>query len=149
MPEYTFKEESVEVSDYRAFFDSKVLRVWHLDNKEKTFTIEKVARLTSSGRDGETKRQPVIRFKGIPLPFALNKTNGATIEQLYGRNPKDWIGKRVTLFPTTTQVGRNTMDCIRVKNKAPAASPGKPEDTVTASPPPEDFAPANPDDDGR
>lgn len=147
MAEYTFKEESVEVSDYRAFFDSKVLRVWHLDGKSKTFTIEKVARLTSSDRSGETKRQPVIRFKNIPLPFALNKTNGATIEQLYGRNPKDWIGKKLTLYPTTTQVGRNTVDCIRCKK--PPEQNGKPDDAVNAAPPPEDFAPANPDDDGR
>lgn len=136
MAEFAFKEDDMNVSDYRAFFDSKVLRVWHLDSKEKTFTIEKVSRLTTTDRGGETKRQPLLRFKGIPLPFALNRTNGATIETLYGKDPKAWVGKRVTLFPTTTQVGRNTVDCIRLKNRVPPASGGKPDDVPTGDPEP-------------
>jgi|SRR5687768_8131690 len=118
MAEFSFQEDEMPVTDYRAFFDSRVLRVWHLDGKDKTFTIEKVTRLTTIMK-GEEKKQPLIRFKGVPLPFALNKTNGATVEQLYGRNPKAWIGKRLTLYPTQTQVGRNTVDCIRVRNQAP------------------------------
>jgi hypothetical protein len=127
MPEFSFQEDEMPVTDYRAFFDSRVLRVWHLDGKDKTFTIEKVTRLTTVMK-GEEKKQPLIRFKGVPLPFALNKTNGATVEQLYGRNPKNWVGKRLTLYPTQTQVGRNTVDCIRVRNQAPT-SKGQPEPT--------------------
>lgn len=127
MPKYEFTEEDApeEATDYRAFFDSKVLRVWHLAGAEKTLTIEKVKVLTTE-MSGEKKKQPELCFKGIKLPFALNKTNAATIAQLYGNAPRDWIGKRVTLYPTTTQFGRNTVDCVRVKPEKPKGkSPAK------------------------
>lgn len=122
MAKYEFTEEEAPkaVTDYRAYFDSKVLRVWHLTGAEKTFTIENVKLLTTE-MSGEKKKQPLVYFKGIKLPLALNKTNAATIAQLYGNAPRDWLGKRVTLYPTTTQFGRNTVDCVRVKPEKPAA----------------------------
>ena len=115
---FTFQEDDLESDDVRAFFDSRVLRVWHLEGKPKTFTIEKYTRLTTSQK-GEVKRQGLIRFRGVALPFALNSTNKDTIIALYGTSKKGWLGKRITLYPTTTKAFGKMQDCIRVKNEVP------------------------------
>lgn len=124
------REESVEANDYRAYFDSSVFRVWHLAGKERVYRITKVTALTTEIVDRgvrKVKRQPrleLVTKKGtvVPLPLLLNKTNAATIAQMYGKSPADWVGKFVTLYPATTEVGGEMHDCIRVRNSIPAAT---------------------------
>ncbi len=115
--------EEFEADDIRAFYDSNVFRVWHLCGKERTFRITKVARITDSFR-GEVTQKALLyledRHGPVDLPFALNVTNRETIKGLYGKRPKDWVGRLITLFPTTTEVGTETKDCIRVRNYDPA-----------------------------
>jgi len=142
------REEDIGASDYRAFFDSSVLRVWHLDGKERVFRIGEVRRLTAEigvGGKREVKRQPLLRLQNnkgqdVPLPLALNKTNAKTIAGLYGNDPRKWVGRLVALYPTTTEVGGRTEDCIRIRNEDPAkrARKGKAADkaaTGTAAAP--------------
>lgn len=122
------REEDIGASDYRAFFDSSVLRVWHLDGKERVYRISEVRRLTAEigvGGKREVKRQPLLRLQNnkgqdVPLPLALNKTNAKTIAGLYGNDPRKWVGRLVALYPTTTEVGGRTEDCIRIRNEDPA-----------------------------
>ncbi len=121
------REEDLGATDWRAYFDSSCVRVWHLTGKERTFKIGKVTRLTSemvSGGKREIKKQPkleLVNAKGetLPLPLLLNKTNAKTIARLYGNNPSAWTGKMITLIPSTTSVGGEDVDCIRVKNEVP------------------------------
>jgi len=121
------REEDLGATDWRAYFDSSCLRVWHLTGKERTFRIAKVTRLTSelvNGGKREIKKQPRLELqdsKGqkVPLPLLLNKTNAKTIARLYGNNPAAWIGKLITLFPSQTSVGGEDVDCIRVRNEVP------------------------------
>lgn len=121
------REEDLGTTDWRAYFDSSCLRVWHLAGKERTFKIGKVTRLTSemvNGGKREIKKQPKLELldsKGQPLhlPLLLNKTNAKTIARLYGNNPAAWAGKLITLFPATTSVGGEDVDCIRVRNEVP------------------------------
>ena len=40
-------DEDLKSNDWRAYFDSSCLRVWHLTGKDRTFKITKVTRLTS------------------------------------------------------------------------------------------------------
>lgn len=119
MPELKWEEDDPKTDDIRALFDSRCLRVWHLENRAKTFTIERTARLTSAGKDGKEKKQALVYFSGVPLPLALNATNRDTIAQLYGTSRKGWPGKRLTLYPTTTKAFGKTQDCIRIKNEVP------------------------------
>lgn len=121
------REEDLGATDWRAYFDSSCLRVWHLTGKERTFRIAKVTRLTSelvNAGKREIKKQPRLELedskgKKVPLPLLLNKTNAKTIARLYGNNPTAWIGKLITLFPSQTSVGGEDVDCIRVRNEAP------------------------------
>ena len=125
------REEPVEANDYRAYFDSSVFRVWHLQGKQRVYRITRVTALTSEIVDRGVRkvtRQPKLELatqKGTPvsLPLLLNKTNAKTIAQLYGKSPTDWVGKFVALYPTTTEVGGEMQDCIRVRNEIPALKP--------------------------
>jgi hypothetical protein len=121
------RDEDLGATDWRAYFDSSCFRVWHLGGKERTFKIGKVTRLTSemvNGGKREIKKQPKLELldsKGnpLPLPLLLNKTNAKTIARLYGNNPSAWTGKLITLFPATTSVGGEDVDCIRIRNETP------------------------------
>lgn len=122
-------EEDYDAHDYRAFFDSDILRVWHLEGREKTFKIARVTRFTGETVDQQTKkrkvqRQPSLRLetrtgKPLALPLLLNKTNAKTIAQLYGKRPSQWVGRWITLYPTTTEAFGKTEDCIRIRNYDP------------------------------
>lgn len=60
------------------------------------------------------------RGKGKPHKFVLNKTNAQTIAKVLGSpETDDWRGKRITLYPTTCQAFGETVDCVRVRDKAP------------------------------
>lgn len=150
-----FEEKELgDAKHWRSLFDSRVLRYWHLPDRDITLTIEKVSALESRiGR--ESKKQLMIRFKGASLPFAMNATNCTTIEQLYGADPHDWAGKRITLYVTTTEMAGKTVSCIRIRPSRPKGKPGprdaqepEPELNESAAPPAESSAP-NPDEDGR
>lgn len=133
MGKFEAKDEDIQNSDWRAYFDSSCLRVWHLTGKDRTFKIVRVTRLTSemvSGNKREVKKQPKLELadgqgRPLPLPLLLNKTNAKTIAQMYGNNPGQWVGKLITLFPSTTSVGGEEKDCIRVRPKVPSAKRGR------------------------
>lgn len=77
----------------------------------------------------QKKRKAVVNFDRCK-PLVLNRTNEGTIVKLHGSNARDWAGKRITLYPTTTTFGKERMDCIRIREQAPAATgpgPAKPQ----------------------
>jgi hypothetical protein len=137
--------EDFEADDIRAFYDSSVLRVWHLGGKPKTYRIHKVQRITTEFRSETSQRAAltlVDRDGVVQLPMVLNPTNRNTIQQLYGTKPSAWVGQCITLYPTTTEMAGKTVDCIRVRPTVPgkAASAPKNKQGVTvarpAAPPP-------------
>ena len=145
--------EDYDAPDYRAFFDSEILRVWHLEGREKTLRIvavkrfvgEKPARPGEKKKPGppETQRQPMLLLatvggKRIDLPLLLNKTNAKTIAQLYGNRPTAWAGKLITLYPTTTEAFGKTEDCIRIRNEEPRRAAPAQQRPSAAAPAPED-----------
>lgn len=111
------------MADYRTMFDSDWVRAWDLGGKAVTVTIVKVeAGVLDNVKAKKKDKKPIVFFKGASKPLALNKTNAKTIAQLYGNDTREWIGKAVTIFPTTTQFGNDVVDCIRIK---PAVPKGK------------------------
>ncbi len=107
------------MADYRSFFDSVHLFAFHLQNKSAVVEIVKVEQGTLTGKDGKADRKPLVHFRGKQKPLALNRTNAATIAGMYGKETKAWVGKRVELYPTTTQAFGATHDCIRIRPKPP------------------------------
>ncbi len=116
--------------DYRRMFDDKEhLYAYDLEGREVTIQIEKVSAGELMGEKGRKSKKPMIKFVGKDKKLAVNKTNGKTIAKLYGKDTDDWAGKWITIYPTTTEFGGETMDCIRVKPIEPRArtsgAPGK------------------------
>jgi len=86
----------------------------------------------------------MVYFKGREKGLALNITNVKTVGSMYGFVAADWVGKRITIYPTTTTFGSATVDCIRVKVGVPGAkaqdAPPDPPPAPTEGDPPFDDA---------
>jgi hypothetical protein len=118
------------MADVRLLFPADYLSAAWLKERDVTFTISGVQRDELKTEKGSEKC-PVIRFAeldakrakdedDVPFKWVLNKTNANTIASLYGYETDEWIGKRVTLYPTTCVAWKKTVDCIRVRPKVPA-----------------------------
>jgi hypothetical protein len=67
-------------------------------------------------------QQEIVKTKG----FVLNGTNWDAIEALHGGDSDGWLGKEITIYPTTTRFQGKTVPCLRVDDR-PQETPAKPE----------------------
>lgn len=108
--------------DVRKLYDKDYIYDYDLEGRDITVTIERVAGGTLVGTGGKSNKKPVVFFKGTEKGLALNITNARVIAGLYGGfESAAWIGKRITLYPTTTTFGAQTVGCIRIRNVIPKA----------------------------
>ena len=117
--------------DARLLYPNEYLYAADLKGKDKTLTISRFSVEDLHVAGSKTEPKPVLYFAEIEqahkdgkLPFNLklviNKTNTKQMIKLLGTETDNWIGKKITLYPTTTKFGRDTVDCIRIRNKVPA-----------------------------
>lgn len=127
------------MSDYRTMFDSKYLGAWDLPaGKDVTVTIVSVAAETVRNAANKEARKPVLMFQGKNKGLLLNKTNAKTVAAMYGTDTTKWAQKRISLYATTTMMGPERVDCIRVRPSVPSAKTASaPPD---AGPTPEEIA---------
>lgn len=112
---------------FRSMFHSDYVGSWELPKgKDIVVTITRVeaGELNRPG-SRDKKLAPILHFDGKKKGMVLNKTNALTIETIYGPETDDWIGKRIAIYCTTTQFGRQTVDCIRVRDRVPSSSAKK------------------------
>lgn len=143
MDDFVFEEKELPTNapdHWRAFFDSRCLRHWHLGGKEMTFQITAVKLLRSKIR-GQEKKQLCLHFRTSDLPLVLNVTNASTIAQLYGNKPQEWVGKRITLYTAVVQGFGKETEAIRVRPRKPEA-PKRARGPQT--PPPAEDPPSEP-----
>ncbi len=89
--------------------------------KDVTLTIAGVKMETLTLTGGRKEEKPVITFEGTEKKLVMNVTNASIIASIYKTPETDeWIGKRITLYPTTTQFGPDTVECIRIRSRVPA-----------------------------
>lgn len=116
------------MAHYKSMYDdSEFLYAHDLQGKDWTMKIVRCTAGEVTGDKGRKSKKPVLCFEGATKKLALNKSNGKTIARLYGNDTDKWAGQLVTLFPTTTEFGGETVDCIRIRPtvpKAPAAKGG-------------------------
>jgi hypothetical protein len=105
--------------DYRTMFDSEYLGAWDLP-RDATVTIAGVKAGQLVGQQGRKAKKPILTFVGKVKGMAANKTNCRIIAAMYGTNTREWVGKRITLYATTTEFGGETVECIRVRPQVPA-----------------------------
>lgn len=115
----------------KLLFASDYLSAVEFKGRDVTLTISSIKFETLVMEGGIKKISPVVCFERTSKKFVLNKTNQGTIADLHGTAAEHWVGKTVTLYPTKTKFGRETKDCIRVRDTRPKGppteSPGFPE----------------------
>jgi hypothetical protein len=107
------------VPHFQSMFDREYIGVWDLEGKDRTLVMEKVHAGTLTAQGNRKSKKPIVFFRGAEKGFPLNKTNAKTIAALYGTDTDNWIGKPITIYPTTTTFGSDTVDCIRVRPQIP------------------------------
>jgi hypothetical protein len=99
---------------YSEMYPGRFLKADMLKGQKVTVTIIQIMGEDLIGENNKTKSEWVVKIKERPLQLVLNKTNGFCLYRMFGSDPHSWIDKRVTIYPTTTKFGRETLDCIRV-----------------------------------
>lgn len=108
--------------------------------KDVTLTITAIAREDLVMQGGIKDNKPVFRFSETDKKFICNKTNASSIASMYGDKAEEWVGKRITFYPTMIGVGKEMKACIRVREVVPTSTEStksengdngqaKPEDT--------------------
>ena len=113
--------------NYNELFPSNFIAASDLAGRDVPLVVAAIKR-EEVGTDKELRG--VLYFVGAKKGMVLNRTNGKRIAALYGDNTDAWIGKPVTLYPSETEFGGETVPCIRVRKEPPAAVAVQP-----ASPP--------------
>jgi hypothetical protein len=96
-------------TDWDEMYPGRFLKVGELKGKHVTLKIADVDLEELVGDKG-AQTKGVISFEKTPKKLALNKTNGICLREMFGRKLQEWVGKRVTLFPSQW----NGEDCIRI-----------------------------------
>jgi hypothetical protein len=91
----------------------------YMVQSDLTVRITSVVREVVKGENGKSEECTVAHLEGTK-PLILNRTNSKTITRIYG-TPfiEDWVGKWITLFPTTTKVAGETVECLRIRPTKP------------------------------
>jgi hypothetical protein len=111
-------------------FPSKYLKASDLAGKPLVVDLERAPTETlGSGNDAEQKT--VLYFGNGVKPLPLNMTNWDSVAAIAGDDTNDWSGHRLELYPTTTKLKTNVVDCIRIraprqKEQKPKSGPGVP-----------------------
>lgn len=95
------------------------------DGNDLTLTISKVVKEMVTGNNGKKEQCMVMYFQEPQYkPMILNRTNAKTITNLCGSAyVEDWVGHRVTLFASTTRLGGDVVECLRIRPVEAAAKP--------------------------
>ncbi len=127
---------------WKSMTERDYLFAFDLNGKDVTLTIEKVVAGEIVGQKGKKNKKPMCFFKEgrEKKPLALNATNCRVIARLYGNDTDAWLGKRVTLYPTQTEMGGETVECIRVRPVVPPERTNRTSDSSSEPTPAPDEA---------
>jgi hypothetical protein len=129
-------------------FPSNYLKASDLQGREAIVTIDRVA-FEPVGREKEMKA--VCYFAGKQKGIVLNKTNAKKIIEISGSAiTEEWSGTQIKIYPTETEFGGETVDCIRVKPVGKSAmsrmTPPPPPPPIQMPPPSDLEGPLTDDD---
>lgn len=82
-----------------------------------------VADVTFEGVGPEKEMKLVLAFRENTKRLVCNVTNAKTLKGLYGKDPNEWIGKRIALYATEVPFGGEQRMGIRVRMRPPAQEP--------------------------
>lgn len=95
--------------DWDELYPGRFLKAVDFKGKQVTLKISEI-RIEELVGDKGPQIKGVVSFDKTEKQLALNKTNGICLKEMFGKKVQEWVGKRVTLFPSVW----NGEDCIRV-----------------------------------
>lgn len=114
---------------WREMMDSKspYVAAHDLKGREVVLRISKVVGgVVEDHLKGTKDRKPLIHFEPRPgadkacKPLVCNVTNAKAISAMYGNDVTKWSKKLIAIYPTTTSVGGEVKDCVRVRPNKPS-----------------------------
>jgi hypothetical protein len=110
---------ATEHKHWRTMINLDYIGAYMLDGKDMVVKIQSIKNEEVTGDKGKKEMCMVAQLEGTK-PFIINRTNAKMINKLMN-SPylDDWCGKCVTLYPTTTSVGGETVECIRIRPTLP------------------------------
>jgi hypothetical protein len=106
-----------------AAFKGAYVSAVELGEKAPTLTIDHVKMVELEGEDGKVKPKPVCYFKETDRGWVMCKTTALCVAAMFGNETDAWHGKRVTLFATDVQVGKERKPGIRVRGSPDITAP--------------------------
>lgn len=100
-----------KVVDYDQLFPGRFMKAGEFQGKDVTLTVTDVDIEDLPQDKGPDKPRGILSFRETKKKLVLNRTNGECIKGMFGRNPQEWIGKRITFYPAEW----NGEPAIRVK----------------------------------
>jgi hypothetical protein len=104
---------------WKSMTEREYIYAFDLNGRDVVVTISRVVAGELASTGGRKTKKPIVFFEGKEKGFALNSTNAKTIAGLYGNYVEKWVGQQITIYPTTTQMGGETVECIRIRPTAP------------------------------
>jgi hypothetical protein len=117
------------VPHWRSLVPSKYVSHYDLKGADVAVTIATVKLAEVIGTGGKKSQKALVTFRGASKGMVMGATCLKTIAGLYGDDYDSWIGKAITIYPTTTEASGETVGTIRVR-------PKKPTDNAVAKAPP-------------
>ena len=106
-------------------FPNKYLKAADFQGRDIKLTITKIQNEQLKQTDGGKKQSWVVYFaetaesakknKTEEKRFCMNKTNAKAIAEKLGNDADKWVGKQITLYPTTCKAFGKVVECIRVR----------------------------------
>jgi hypothetical protein len=125
---------------------SRFVKASDLKPKGAVVVIDRLE-MEDVGQGADKKTKPVLYFANASKALVLNAVNDEQIGKILGTDDdKQWRGKRVELFPTTTTFGKKVVDCVRVRAVDGATTAADVEDEDENPAPPDDDVPPDMDD---
>lgn len=110
--------------------------------REARLTVREVQRFDKVKFEGGRVKEIMVglAFKGQAKVLGLNRTNTKAMNAMFGKLTKEWAGKTVTVFITQTRLGRETVDCLRIREDGTRAA--TPAESIFDDDEPADATPA-------
>jgi hypothetical protein len=108
------------VPHWRSLVESKYLSHFELAGRDVTVTIKSITLSEIVGAGGKKSKKALVIFQGKQKGMVMGATCLKTIARIYGDDTDAWIGKPITIYPTTTEASGETVGTIRIRPTAPA-----------------------------
>ena len=107
-------------------FPSKYLKAADLGGKPAIVRISTVSYEALKSSEGKEQNKTVLAFAGTTKLLPLNMTNWDAVADIAGDDTDQWANKKVELYPTTTQMGSKTVECVRIRKPSAPQEPKLP-----------------------